>query len=164
MIHVRFACAVVMLLASVWSVTVAAEPTPPPAVSLLLVKATADRWDKDVLFQCEVTLDNALGKETTVRSNFSSVFDGLELVVTTMEGKVIAQQGYTFHQSPFAPPGRTFALKQGKTTKTLVFPITGIPAEIRTLKVRLVGTLPGSTFDRILSSETLTLEVKNRKE
>ena len=46
-----------------------------------------------------------------MRSNFGSVFDGLELVVTTAEGKVVAQQGYTFHQAPFAPPGRRFPLK-----------------------------------------------------
>jgi hypothetical protein len=164
MITIRFVCAIVAIVASAWPIAVAAEPAPMPAVSLLLPKTTADRGEKDILFHCEVTLDNALRQDTAVRTNFSSVFDGLELVVTTTEGKVLAQQAYTFHQSPFAPPGRTFTLKQGKTTKTIVFPVSGIPAEIRTVKVRLVGTLPGSAFDRILSSETLTVEVKTRKE
>ena len=140
--------------------SVAADPA--PAVSLMLDKASAERWDKDVHFRCEVTLDNALGRELSVRSNFGSAFDGLELVVTTAEGKVVAQQGYTFHQSPFAPPGRTFPLKQGGTAGSLVFPISGLPDDARSLKVRLVGTLPGSGHNRILSSETLTVEVKDR--
>src|SRR5262245_13867021 len=96
---------------------------PKPAVSLLLPKASAEQNELDTLFRCEVVLDNATGKDLTVRSQFSSAFDGLELVVTTAEGKMLAQQPYTFHQAPFAPPERDFILKQGKTAATLKFPI-----------------------------------------
>jgi hypothetical protein len=131
-----------------------------PAVSLLLSKASAERREHDTLFRCDLLLDNTTNKDLTVRSNFSSVFDGLELVVTTHEGKLLAQQGYTFHQSPFAPPGRDFTLKQGTTKGTLVFPIGELPREVKILKVRLVGVLPGSEYRRILSSETIEVTVK----
>src|SRR5215510_8054003 len=147
---------IILLVAGMASACRTAVPAEPvPAVSLRLEKGSAERWEKDVLFRCEVDLDNALGHDLVVRSNFGPVFDGLELVVTTTDGKVIAQQAYTFHQAPFAPPGRTFALKQGKTAGTLVFPISDLPEDARSLKVRLVGTLPGSGHERILSSETL---------
>jgi hypothetical protein len=135
---------------------------PEPTVSLLLRKASAEQWDHDIHFRCEVALDNSTGRELAVRSNFSSVFDGLEVVVTTPEGKVIAQQRYSSHQSPCTQDGRIFPLKQGKTAGTLVFPIRSLPGDRRALKVRLVGTLPGSSFERILSSETIELEVKDR--
>jgi len=131
-----------------------------PAVSLLLSKATAERREQDTLFRCDAVLDNATGNDLTVRSNFSSVFDGLELVVTTTEGKILAQQGYTWHQSPFAPPGRSFKLKQGPTQGALGFPLRDLPVETKTLKVRLVGTLPGSDYRHILSSETLEVKIK----
>jgi hypothetical protein len=132
-----------------------------PAVSLLLNKASAEQLDKeDILFRCEVELDNATGRDLTVKSMFFSAFDGLQVVVTTPEGKVLAQQGYTFHQSPYTAPGRDFILKQGKNPRELKFPIVGLPKDARTYKVRLVGTLPKSGYDHILSSETLVVEVK----
>ena len=135
---------------------------PQPAVSLLLDKVSAERRERDIYFTCDVTLDNELGRELAVRSNFFSAFDGLEIVVTTPEGKVLAQQAYSFHQSPFTATGRIFPLKKGKTAGTLLFPVGGLSADVRALKVRLVGTLPGSGYERILSSETLAVEVKER--
>src|SRR5262249_16848872 len=133
-----------------------------PAVSLLLNKASAERLGKGIFFRCEVTLDNDTGRGLAVRSNFTSAFDGLEIVVTTPGGKVLAQQGYTFHQSPFAPPGRVFPVQRGKTDGALGFPVDGLPGDVRAFKVRLVGTLPGSGYERILSSETLAVEIKDR--
>src|SRR5260370_41805070 len=93
---------------------------PKPTVSLILSKASAERDEHDTTFRCAAALDSATGKDLTVRSSFSSAFDGLELVVTTKEGKTLAQQPYTFHQSPFAPTGRDFTLKQGSTEAALV--------------------------------------------
>ena len=103
MVRVQLAVLVAAVAASAWHASAAADPA--PAVSLLLTKGTGERWEKDVHFRCEVTLDNTLGRDLAVRTNFGSVFDGLELVVTTAESRVVAQQGYTVHQSPFAPPG-----------------------------------------------------------
>ena len=131
-----------------------------PAVSLLPSKATAERRDNVILFRCDALLDNATGGDLTIRSNFSSVFDGLELVVTTPEGKILGQQVSTLHQAPFAPPGREFTLKQGSTKGALIFPIHDLPMEMTSCKVRLTGTLPGSNYRRILSSETLEVKVK----
>ncbi len=78
-----------------------------PAVSLFLAKASAERKNQEIVFLCEVMLDNATGKELTVRSNFFSAFDGLELVVTSLDGTVLAHQGYTWHQSPLPGLGET---------------------------------------------------------
>src|SRR5262245_53864732 len=83
-----------------WPRVVAPAAGPKPVVSLLLQKASAERWGKDIHFRCEVALNNDTGRDLAVRSHFFSAFDGLELTVTTPEGKVLAQQGYTFHQSP----------------------------------------------------------------
>ena len=160
MVRVRLAVLAAVFVVSGWHDSPAAEPA--PAVSLLLTAAAAERGERDVRFRCEVKIDNALGRDLGVRSNFGSVFDGLELVVTTADGKVVAQQGYTSHQSPSSPLGRAFPLRQGKSDGTLVFPVSGLSADARALKVRLVGTLPGSGHDRILSSETLTVTVKDR--
>jgi hypothetical protein len=132
-----------------------------PGVSLLLSKASAERQQGDVLFQCEAVLDNDTGDPLKVKSNFSSVFDGLELIVTDKDGKTLAQQGYTWHQSPFSSSGRDFVLKKGATSAKIVFPIGGLPNDSKVVKVRLVGMLPGSAYNRILSTETLEIKVKD---
>jgi hypothetical protein len=142
----------------------AASPLPAdelkPSVALVLRKATAERREQDTLFRCETVLDNSTGKDLAVRSSFSSAFDGLELVVTTTEGKLLAQQPYTYHQSPFSE-GRDFPLKQGATPGALVFPIRDLPRDAKAFRVRLVGTLPGSGYGRILSTETIEVKVKD---
>jgi hypothetical protein len=130
-----------------------------PGISLILTGASAHRGEQDTLFRCQVILDNATGKELAVRSNFSSVFDGLELMITTREGKTLIQQPYTFHQSPFAPPGREFTLKRGRTEATLVFPVHAFPRDAKAVKVRLVGSLPGSTYERLLATDTIEVKV-----
>jgi len=133
---------------------------PEPTVSLLLSRVSADRTKSSTLFRCEVSLDNATGRDLTVRSTFSSVFDGLELVVTNKEGKTLVQQAYISHQAPFAPPGREFPVKKGTTMGKLVFPVRVVPGNPKEVKVRLVGTLPGSGLRRILSTETITVKIK----
>jgi hypothetical protein len=132
---------------------------PKPTVSLILSSASAQRRERDTLFRCKVSLDNATGKDLSVRSNFFSVFDGLEVVLTSKEGKTLAQQLYTFHQSPFTSRGREFTLKKGTTAATLVFPVREVPGDPRVVKVRLVGTLPGSGYRRILSTETIEVTI-----
>ncbi|MGL6094662.1 MAG: hypothetical protein ACRC7O_02525, partial [Fimbriiglobus sp.] len=94
-----------------------------PTVSLILRKASAERWEHDTIFRCEVTLDNSTGHDLAVRSNFYSAFDGLELVVTDINGKVLLQEGYILHQSPYNSTGSTFPIKQGKTAGKVGFPI-----------------------------------------
>lgn len=133
---------------------------PDPSVSVLLREVAAERSEHVIHFQCEVKLENGTGRDLNVRSNFHSAFDGFEIVVTDLEGRVLVQREYTFHQSPFTPLSREFALKQGLTAATLIFPIENLPENDQSFKVRLVGTLPGSGYERILSSETLNVEVK----
>ncbi len=133
-----------------------------PLVSLLISKVTAEHFQGDVLVTCQAVIDNATGHELVVRSNFFSAFDGLEIVVTNDEGKVLEQRGYIDFQSPFKLDGRDFPLKQGKTVKTLTFILSDIPEGIRSVRVRLVGTLPGSSYKRILSSETRLAEIDKR--
>jgi len=154
------ALSVVAILVSPGGPLIADEPK--PTVSLVLSRAAAERREQDTLFRCEASLDNATGKDLSVRSNFFSVFDGLELVVTNKEGKTLAQQPYIFHQSPFAVRGRGFTLKKGTTAGTLVFPIRELPGAAKVVKVRMVGTLPGSGYQRILSTETIEVKIKER--
>ena len=126
-----------------------------PGVSLMLSKVAARRDSKGTDFHCQVTVDNHTGKEIAVTSNFFSVFDGLELVVTNIDGKVLKQQAYTSHQSPSTLDGREFILKRGTTKKSIVFPMTSFGIVGQSLKIRLVGTLPGSSYKRILSTATI---------
>ncbi|HEY1189871.1 MAG TPA: hypothetical protein VGE74_19635 [Gemmata sp.] len=133
---------------------------PAPVVSLLIAEVTATRDGKDTYIDCKATLDNATGRDLTVRSMYFSAFDGLEVVVTDTEGKVLVQQAYDEHQSVFSFKGRDFPVKKGKTTKELRFPVRGLPEDARSVRVRLVGVLPESRYTRILSSETLAVEVK----
>lgn len=133
-----------------------------PGVSLILSKASVQTMEKEIHFRCAVVLDNATGKDITLRSTFSSIyFDGLELVITTQEGKTLVQQPYISHQSPLAPQGLEATLKPGKIEGTLVFPIRGLPGGEKVVKVRLVGTLPGGEYERILSTETLEVRIKD---
>src|SRR5262249_5568859 len=140
---------------------------PTPAVSLLLTKVSAERAGEDTRFTCHARLVNGTGEDVTARSNFSApLFDGLEVVLTTSEGTVLVQQPYTYHQSPFFSPldargGRVGVLKKGATVDgKLVFPVDKLPADLKVVKVRLVGTLPNSTYKRILSSETIEVEIR----
>jgi hypothetical protein len=132
-----------------------------PVVSLLLTKASAEFVEQDTLFKCTAILENVAGKELTVRTNFFSVFDGLELVVTAPDGKVLAQKAYVWHQSPYEL-GRKLALKPGRTEGELRFPISAkdLSRDLKAVKVRLVGTLPGSEYERLLSTETLEVRIK----
>ena len=139
-----------------------AEDARRPRVSLILSKVTAERHDNgDLWFHCDVVLDNETGDLLPVKSNFGSAFDGLEVVVTNAEGKVLIQQPYTYHQSPYsAKAGRTFQLRRGRTKTTLLFPISKFGESDQPIKVRIVGTLPESPFHGILSTDTLKVAVK----
>ena len=133
-----------------------------PAISLILAEASAEISSQGYFFACEAILDNASGKELGVRTNFYSVFDGLEVVVTNAGGKVLAQQAYIYHQSPHSSSGRRLVVAQGRTRRGLVFPIVDLPSNAKSFKVRLVGTLPGSDYSQILSSETIVVKVAEK--
>lgn len=151
------------LVAVIALVFVASRPlsadVPRPTVSLILTKASAQRSAIDTLFKCEVRLNNQTDNDLVVRSNFAFAFDGLEVVVTSIDGKMLIQQSHTVHQSPFLEPN-TFYLPKGITTSTLVFPVRDFPAEVTAIKIRLVGKLPGSEYQRILSTETLEIKIQ----
>ena len=132
-----------------------------PAVSLFLSKVSVERG-ASTRFGCEVVLDNATGKALVVRSCCGSAFDGLQLVVTTKEGKALVQQTYSFSKSPFASE-RECPLKQGRTTATLWFPVRrDLLEDAEVVRVRLVGMLVGREYQHILSTETIEVEVKEQ--
>jgi hypothetical protein len=93
-------------------------------------------------------------------SSFFSAFDGFEMVVASKDGTTIARQKYTFNQSPFGRQ-RQFILKKGRTTKELFFPVREFPANAKTVNVKVEGELCGSAYDRILSTKTISSEIKN---
>ena len=129
-------------------------------VSLSVSAASVKRGEADTLFQFEAVLENTTGKELTVRTNFSSVFDGLVLEVKNAKGETLVVQPYTFHQSPFAPPGRELLLKRGKTAETLVFPVRDFPKEAGEVGVFLGGLLPGHGERYVHSAKPIRLKIK----
>jgi hypothetical protein len=138
-----------------------------PDVSLVLSKASAERvvpgkpLKSKVLVQCEVMLNNQTGKKLTVTSDRSSAYDALEVVVTKSDGTILAQQAYGYHFGLGA--FSRFELNAGKNVKTLVFPISNaVPSDLDVIKVRLVGSLPGSGYKRILSSDTLEVKIPSK--
>lgn len=132
-------------------------------ISLALKAASAERGDEDVTFRFEVTIDNATGKEVITKSAFSSIFDGLDLIVMDADGKLLVRQGYTFHQSPVRLNKKKFILKPGKTSGVLLFPVRKSFKVGQVLKVRLDGTLPNSPYTKLLSTNTKEIRVERRK-
>src|SRR5262249_12095722 len=136
---------VILLVVGAWTPVASADP-PEPLVKLTLRKVAAERQTDDVLFEGEATLEHVTGKVLNVRTCFFSAFDGVEIVVFDARGKKLRVQPYTFHQSPLAADG-TQPLEVGRTTKRLVFPVSGLPGDVKKFRVCLIGTLPGSAYD-----------------
>ena len=129
-----------------------------PPVELTLAKATAAPNGDQVLIRCDAVIDNRTGGAITVRSNFSSAFDGITVVVRNEKGKELLRQAYVAHQSPFAPPGRDFALKVGENKQELGFPVD-LPKGVGTIRVSLVGTLPNSSRADLLLSDVVEVKI-----
>ena len=168
MLHVRLRPWLVipaLLAVPAWVGCPRGTPQPPEAsravptgVSLALASATAERGDDgDVLVRCAAVLHNDTGRELTVRTNFYSVFDGLTLVLLRPDGAELARQAYNHHQSPYAED-RAIPLPPGTTTEELVFPLSGLPAGLDGVQVRLEGGLPGTEFPDGLRSDPVPLE------
>ena len=69
-------------------------------ISLQLSQVSAEHRSNDTIFRCQVAIDNDTKKDITVTSNFYSVFDGLELIVTNTDGKILKHT--TVHVSSIA--------------------------------------------------------------
>jgi hypothetical protein len=126
--------------------------TPQAAVKLAVSQATVERLGDGLLFRCAAAVDNATGRELLVFSQYSSAFDGLDLIVTDKRAQKLAQQPYTYHQSLCFLEGRRFALRDGRTEKVLSFAVSGLSPEVAEYHILLVGRLPGSDYDGILCS------------
>jgi hypothetical protein len=136
------------------------EPLDP--VRLDLVRVSAERHDATIDFRCTAFLLNETSAALHVKSSFHSAFDGLQLVVLNQKGKRLARQSYTHHQSPFSADGREFTVAPGKNRGTLVFPIAGLPREIESVWVLLIGTLPESGQAGILCSDMIEVDLDAR--
>ena len=133
--------------------TPSGQPQTGPAVVISLERASATRTDQGVLFKCEASLVNRTGAPLHVNTNFSSPFDGLEIVVTSEDGKEIARQAYIHHQSPSAD-SQLVPLPPGATTQTLAFPIAELTSLSGPVNVKLAGGLPGTALrSGLLSNE-----------
>ena len=132
-------------------------------VSLKLLEATAEKFDDGkLLISCRVLLDNRTGDEITVTSNFGSPFDGIEIILSDTEGKVITRQGYTFHQSPYGPKPQEIEVQPGRTAATLVFPLTFKGKVGMKFGVQLSGLLQNSGPKVLLATERAELVVGAR--
>jgi hypothetical protein len=152
-------------LMAVGFVTVTSPPSlyavvPGHEVEIALANVSAQSGDGEILFRCEAVISNNTGGELTVKSRFYSAFDGLSVAVFDRDGKKLCKQSYLDHQSPTAEE-RTFPLKQGENRKSLGFPIRDLPRNVETVRVLLVGTLPGSAYQGVvLLSDLVEVTVK----
>lgn len=131
-----------------------------PAVVLSLERASATRGEHGVHFECETSLLNRTGATLHVVTNFSSPFDGLEIVVAAEDGKELARQAYIYHQSPYAENQRV-PLPPGVTTKTLSFPIADLTGITGTVYVKLAGGLPGTALRSGLHSNQVEAVIED---
>lgn len=123
------------------------------------------RYVDEVTFTCNLQVDNGTGADLVVQSSVSyTPFADLELVVTDLNGKVLSQQPHSYHLSVTLKGRTPVGLKRGETTTELRFPIDSIDSKLKTVKVRLVGTFPGSAYKRICSSDTVEVSIENSKE
>ncbi len=111
---------------------------------------------RNVRFDCDVVLDNQTGEALTVLSPCSSAYDGLSLVILR-DGQKILEQSYLLHQSPMAQP-RAYPLEKGKNEAQLRFPIGPIGEDWTRWQVKLVGTLPGSKWQKPLESNSVAVQ------
>jgi hypothetical protein len=94
-----------------------------------------------VLPCCTATLKNDSGIELQVRTNFSSVYDGIEILVLRGSGEKLLQQPFVYHQSPYSFRGRDLPLKSRETRETLRFPVD-LPKDtpsVRLLSAKTAG-------------------------
>lgn len=133
-----------------------------PPVALALAGAEAFPNGRDILFVLDVEADNRTGRELKVRSIFSSPLDDLVLVVRDENGKELRRQAVSYHQSPFAPPGRLLPLAAGKTRHEVRVPVN-LPADTRAVRVMLYGTLPESGVTGLLLTDVRAVAVGARR-
>lgn len=151
------AVAIVMVVALASDHVMAEEPT--REALLLVSKITANREDNETHFSMAVKLVNATGEDLTVRTTFNTVFDGLVLEVTGKHRKVLARQPYTAQQSPRQPSGIELSLKQGVTKGELEFSISDLPKDAKTVRVRLIGSLPGHEDKIVLTTTPIKVRI-----
>lgn len=133
-----------------------------PAIVISLERASATREEHGIHFRCEASIVNRTGAPLHVTTNFSSPFDGLEIVVTSEDGKELARQAYIHHQSPFAENQRV-PLPAGVTTQTLVFPIAELTNVTGPVHVKLAGGLPGTSLRSGLLSNEVEAVIEDTK-
>jgi hypothetical protein len=138
------------------------QPARDAKVVLALGAASAEfEKGRDFLLLCDVLIDNQTGTAFTVRSRFFSVFDGLEVVCTDKEGRVLLRQAYIVHQSPQAEQvGHRLA--KGRTRGRMAFDIRDFPRRRGEIYVRLEGTLPGSGYEHRVRSNEVTVRLKGQ--
>jgi peptide-methionine (R)-S-oxide reductase len=136
------------------------KPARDAKVTLKLSSATAKFVNGPTfLLVCKVRIDNETGGVLTVRSNFYSALDGLEVVCTSRRGKVLLRQPYTRQQSPRAEPA-SHPLAKGKTDDEMTFDVRDFPRGHDEFRVRLEGFLPGSSYELPLKSNEVTVRLK----
>lgn len=132
---------------------------PRGAVSLTIGHAMA-QGEPDMLFvECDTALDNETGTSLFVSTDFYCAFDGLELVIRNDRGAILKQQPYIWHQSRNSAR-RQYTLQIGRNAKVMRFPIVLANAP-STLRLQLVGALPGSVYSGGVTSQVVGVAVKS---
>jgi len=129
-------------------------------VSLTILDASVKREAEYLDVACTAAIENRTGSYLTVTSSFFSAFDGLSLLVTSDDGKLLATQGYAMHRSPSTVEGRPFVLTLGRTTQEMRIPVFALTNAPDRIGLQLVGHLPHSSFTSGLTSGVVRVAVK----
>ena len=138
----------------------------PGSVTLFITIAVAKRYTNmssnvETEILCQAVIDNRTGAPLIVFSNFYSAFDGLDLVVRDDHGRLLAQEPFIYHQSPYGSSnGRPFTLQSGRNTHDMHFSLTSMTNASDKLSLQLVGTLPRSSYTASLTSQVVQVSVK----
>ncbi|MGO8735231.1 MAG: HEAT repeat domain-containing protein [Terriglobia bacterium] len=106
---------------------------------------------------------NDTGRVLNVKSNFSSAFDGFQLIVFRSDGSRLARESYVSWQSPCSDD-RLFPVNVGENRKLLDFLVSALPDDVDKVGVLPVGTLPGTDYWTILCSDMVTIPIKGKRE
>ncbi len=109
--------------------------------------------------RCQTAFQNETGADLRVMSYRGLPIDSMDIVVMDKDGNELSRKNCAAHSSMFFPEGRWTSLPVGETVQQLDFLIGDIPAEHRDCQAVIVGTLPGSDYEKALSSNTIKLRL-----
>jgi hypothetical protein len=110
-----------------------------------------------VSFACDVVLDNQTGAMLSVTGLYSP-FDDMSLVAFDSKGNEVARRRH--YEGMANAQNQTFVVPVGQSTEKLIFTWVSVPKSMQTVKIRIQGTLPDSSYKGSIASNVVEVEIK----